>query len=225
MKGSTPVLAAVALLAIGGATFWLAASSGEEAVRQVDQVLADPAAHRAGSFTLIAIPQPHLLSLDGPQGTMQAWNKVQINQTRNTSTWSRDGVTYFSTTTLSVQNVAGDLSWTAVNETRLRPDDKDVAWAPDVSTFHLGTAGQAFPVQQVSAQEVGVPVLWAFYDRAPGNPMKVTPSQFNGRLMDHLPDGTPLPDGVLIWSVESFLSQCSSKFVSPDVAEKYDLAA
>ncbi len=224
MRTRTTLLAAVALIAIGAATFWLAATTGEAGVRQVQAVLDDPAAHRAGSFTLIGVPEPERIPLTGPNGTFLAANPDRVEATRTTVRWSPDGVTtFYSTTTVTVASDASGLVWTVRNETRRLPSDPDPVVAPRTSVFRLGTAGQAFPVVGFAQDAGPAPVVWAYYDRAPENPLQPKPSQFTGHLLTALPDGTPLPAGTLVWKVDSYTAGCSSKFLPPEAAAKYNV--
>ncbi|HEX2067023.1 MAG TPA: hypothetical protein VHI93_09450, partial [Candidatus Thermoplasmatota archaeon] len=86
-----------------------------------------------------------------------------------------------------------------------------------------GGAGEAFPVAAFTDGEHQR--VWAWYDRAPGSPLQPKPSQFHGHLLTHLPDGTVLPAGALVYRVESYTAGCSSKFLPPELQDKYGDAA
>ncbi len=224
MKTSTPLLAATALIVIGAATFWLAATQGEANVRQVAEVLADPAAHGHGSFTLIGVPEPERIPLTGPNGTYLANNPDHVEATRTTMVWSMAGTTYFSTLTTTVAADAGGFAWTVRNETRRLPSDVALAFPASSSTFRL-EGGKAFPVLGFAQSGGPAPVLWAWYDRAPSEPLQPKPSQFGGHLLTTLPDGAPVPVGALVWKVDSYTAGCSSKFLPPEAAAKYNVTA
>ncbi|MEK6984957.1 MAG: hypothetical protein AABX89_01065 [Candidatus Thermoplasmatota archaeon] len=223
MRVSTPVLAATALILVGAATFFLAASQGEANVRQVEQIVGDPAAHEQGTYTLVGIPQPELVPGTGPEGTRLMANEDAVRETKRVVAWSAEGVAYHSVLSTRVAQADGAFVWTVRNETRVVG-----ATSPSSTTnltFRLPASGQVFPVQGFDVGGGTLPAVWAWYELGTKEPLQAKPSQFIGRLLTELPDGTPIPDGVLIWHVESYLSSCSSKFTPPEVAEKYNLTA
>lgn len=223
MRPSTPLLAATALIVVGAATFFLAASQGEASVRQVEQVVGDPAAHAHGTYTLVGIPQPDLVPGTGPEGTRLMVNEDAVNETRAVIAWNAGGIAYHSVLSTRVAEQEGAFVWSVRNETRVvgAPAPASVA----NTTFRLPGSGLVFPVQAFDIGGGPLPAVWAWYDQGTKDPLQAKPSQFIGRLLTDLPDGAPVPNGVLIWKVDSYLASCSSKFTPPEVAEKYNLTA
>lgn len=219
MRPRTRVLAAVAVLAIGAGTLLLASTQGEASVRFVEQVTADPAAHTRGPYTLMGIPQPEQVPATGPNGTRLVPNPNYRNLTRATVKWMHEGAEVYSTHTLEVRQDPQGTLWTFRNETRRLPTDAQLALPAVTAEWRLGGLGQVFPVAAFA--DPAHQRVWAWYDRAPGTPLQPKPSQFTGHLMTHLPDGTPLPDGALVYRVESYTAGCSSKFLPPELQEKY----
>lgn len=223
MRLGTQVLVGCALLALGGLTLWLAATQAESGVRMVEEVLAEPALHSKGSYTMLGIPEPAQVPLTGPNGTVLRSNPDHGNGTVTTTAWMLDGAKVFSTHTLTVRADNGTLAWTLRNETRIWPADPNPVVAPVISEWRLGGEGEAFPVTAFvdpSHQRV-----WAWYAKAPEHPLQPKPSQFTGHLMTHLPDGTPLPIGAFVYEVDGFTAGCSSKFLPPELQEKYNETA
>ena len=50
--------------------------------------------------------------------------------------------------------------------------------------------------------------------------MQPKPSQLTGHLASTLPDGSPVPDGVLVYEVKEYKAGCSSKFLPPQEKAK-----
>lgn len=227
MNARSRLLVGAAILALGAGTLWIAATQSQDDVRYVESILAAPESHRDGHYTLMGIPEPPQVPILGANGTALVANPDFANATRSTIRWQRDGATYFSTHTLAIQPESdGRLKWTFRNETRRTPADPQLAFPLEESTWHHGMGHQAFPVVAFSADakvHADTPRIWAFYDKAPEHPMQPKPSQFTGRLMTTLPDGTPLPDGALVYDVDTFTAGCSSKFLPPEARDKYDL--
>lgn len=221
MNARTRLAIGAALLAVGAATFWVAATQGQADVRQVADVVAAPAAHLSGAFTLVGVPQPDAVPVTTPQGVRLEANPEWSNETRRTVTWTAgDGTRLYSAHTLgATAGPDGALVWSFRNETRRLPTDTQLALPPVTAQWTLGRGGQAFPVDGFGTE--GVPRIWAFYDRAPDHPMQPKPSQFKGHLLAALPDGSALPEGALVWVVEEYTAGCSSKFLPPEAQEKY----
>ncbi|HUR60979.1 MAG TPA: hypothetical protein VM286_01265 [Candidatus Thermoplasmatota archaeon] len=219
MRLRTQLLAAGAILALGAGTLWLAASSAEADVRFVEQVTADPASHTRGTYTLMGIPEPAQVPVTGPNGTQLVPNPEFRNLTRTTSVWQRAGQVYYSTHTLGVRGDAFGTLWWFRNETRRSPTDQAPAFPVVTAEWHLGAAGQVFPVAAFTDPEHQR--VWAWYDRGTDSPLQPKPSQFTGRLLSILPDGTPLPAGALVYKVEQYTAGCSSKFLPPELQARY----
>ncbi|MFO1535053.1 MAG: hypothetical protein ABR586_05265 [Thermoplasmatota archaeon] len=215
----TQLMAAAAVVAVGAGTLFLASTQGEASVRFVEQVTADPAAHTRGSYTLMGIPEPAQVPVTGPNGTQLVPNPDHRGFTRTTAMWRSGGQPYYSTHTLEVHADSEGTLWSFRNETRRLPTDAQLVMPALTAEWRLGAAGQVFPV--AAFQDPDHQRVWAWYDRAPETPLQPKPSQFQGRLLTHLPDGTPLPAGAIIYQVESYTAGCSSKFLPPELQAKY----
>jgi len=224
MNVRTRLLVGAALLAVAGGTFWVAASQSQADVLYVEQVLAAPAAHRTGSWTLLGIPQPEQVPFTSGNGTVLLANAQYANATVETIHWGTGDAERFATHTLAVTPQAdGRLLWSFRNETRRTPADP-TPLSVTARSWTYGRLGQAFPVTAFAAAAAGhadTPRVWAVYADAPEHPMQPKPSQFTGHLLSALPDGTVLPDGANVYVVSQFTAGCSSKFLPPDVAQQY----
>jgi hypothetical protein len=218
VRAGTLAIVAAAILGAGVATLWLAATEGEANIRMVEELLAQPAAHRHDSYVLMGIPQPERVPLTGPNGTLLAPNPAFNATTVATTAWTRDGTIHYSTHILTPRERDGRLHWSFRNETRLLPADPEPAWEPVTAEWVLGAPGEAFPVTAFRDGERQR--VWAWYPKAPENPMQPKPSQFTGRVLDALPDGTPLPPGAVLYRVEEFTAGCSSKFLPPELQDQ-----
>jgi len=222
----TRILVGVALLALGGATVWLATTQAQADVRQVGDVLAHPAAYTHGRYTLVGVPQPESVPVTTPQGAALQPNPQWGNATRTTTSWTSGGKQYFSTHTLQVlPQPDGSLRWSFRNETRRTPADTQLAFPVVTAQWTQGQAGQAFPVEAFTSRPGGPARVWAWYDKATEHPLQPKPSQFRGHLMATLPDHSPAPDGLLVWIVEEYTAGCSSKFLPPEAQAKYNVTA
>ncbi|MEA3144402.1 MAG: hypothetical protein QOG31_1726 [Thermoplasmata archaeon] len=215
----TQLLAAAAIIVVGAGTLFLASTQGEASVRFVGDLTLDPEQHTRGSYTLMGIPEPQSIPVTGPNGTQLVQNPDYRNATRATTVWQRDGQAYYSTHTLEVRPDAAGATWVFRNETRRLPTDAQLAMPAVTATWRLGGTGQVFPVAAFTDPDHQR--VWAWYDRASESPLQPKPSQFQGRLLSHLPDGTPLPQGALVYQVESYTAGCSSKFLPPELQAKY----
>jgi hypothetical protein len=224
MNARSRILVGASIIALGAATLWVAALQAERDVRYVEDIVASPREHAAGAFTLMGVPEPERIPFSGPNGTFLAPNPDARGATRTTFTWTWNGTQVFTTHTLRAEpDAAGDLVWTFRNETRRLPTDPDLAVPAVEASWRLGRAGEAFTVvafTQDARVHADTPRLWAYYPKAPENPMQPKPSQFVGRALTHLPDGTPLPDGAALFLVEEFTAGCSSKFLPPAYSEQ-----
>jgi hypothetical protein len=225
MNLGTQLMVGATFLALGGITLWIAATQAEQDVRYVEQLLADPDAHREGAYTLMGIPQPATIPVTTPQGTQLQANPDHEGTVRSVTTWMHEGLAVFSIHELSVsEREDGRLEWTFRNTTKRTPADPSPLWAPVQSTWIFGQSGEAYPVvafTQDGKRHPDTPRIWAYQGKAPENPVQPKPSQFVGRLMTHLPDGTPLPDGAHIFDVREYTAGCSSKFLPPESREAY----
>jgi len=217
MNGRTRLIIGVTLVATGLGVAALAFTSGDAAVRYVEDLIADPGAHQTGSFVLMGVPQPR----DVPVGDGMATNSAYANSTVSVTAWSRDGVHYHSTHTLTAEPEAGGVRWTHLNETR-RAGSPDVAFPSESTSWTLGSL--AFPVDAFDDGDGHTPRVWAVYDGVLKNPLQPKPSQFKGHLLTQLPDGSPVPDGALLYAVEpgGITMGCSSKFLPEEEKARHE---
>ncbi len=226
MNGQTRLLVGLAILGLGAGTFWLASTQAQADVRQVGEVLGDPAAHTNGRFTLVGVPEPASIPITSSQGVVLAANPEWSNRTSMGSSWTRDGTHYYSTIVLGVEAQGdGRLHWTLRNETRLSPADTTLAFPAQQESWFFGSAGEAFPVQGFEDGPGTPPRIWALYDKSLEHAMQPKPSQFRGHLLAALPDGTPVPTDARIWIVDEYTAGCSSKFLPPEAQAKYNVTA
>ncbi|MES2155620.1 MAG: hypothetical protein V4510_10835 [bacterium] len=226
MNHSSRLMIGAAILALGAGTVWFASTQAPADVRQVDEVVGNPAGHMRGSFTLVGVPQPEQVPVTVAQGVVLQENPEWRNETRTTTTWFLDGQLVFSLHTLTASAGAdGALHWSFRNETRRHPTDLQPVVPVVAATWVSGLAGQAFPIDGFSAEQGHPARIWAIYGKATEHPLQPKPSQFKGHLMASLPDGTPVPDGALIWVVQDYTAGCSSKFLPPEAQAKYNVTA
>src|SRR5688572_14311683 len=113
MNRRTRLLIGASLLAVGAATFWIAATQAQGDVRYVQDVMSAPEAHAEGTFTLVAVPQPKSIPVTAPGGVTLQGNPAWREETRRSTTWTRDGTEYFSLhVTSTAADAAGSLTWT-----------------------------------------------------------------------------------------------------------------
>ncbi len=225
MNGRTRALVGASILALGAATFWLAASQAQADVRQVGEVILDPDSHMQGHFTMVGVPQAETIPITAPQGVVLTANPAWRNETRTTTSWTQDGTKFYSLHILRVAATPQGLEWTFRNETRRTPADTNLAFAPIEESWVSGAAGQAFPIEAFASGPGGPARIWALYGKATEHALQPKPSQFKGHLLATLPNGAPVPDGVLVWIVEEYTAGCSSKFIPPEAQAKYNVTA
>ena len=202
--GATVILLGVGFVALG-------AFEDEQTVRHVDEVLADPAAHSAGAFTLIGIPQPETLKQqDGP-----APNPQRGNETRWLDAWSDGGVVMHSTHTTRVFVEPERSVWHHTNRTQVAGQPNTATWTN--STWTIDGPHTVFFIDGFIDANGETPSLWGVYEGTLRDAVQPKPSQFQGRITTHW-EGTVLPDGALLYHVTEFTAGCSSKFL-PDEYE------
>lgn len=221
MNGRTRVLIGLTLIALGGGVVALGYVGGESNVRYVEDLMARPDRHEAGSYLLMGVPQPEFVPITGASGVELSDNPQWSNTTATTVRWSDDNSTWFSTRSVSAETLAtGETGWTYRNETRALPSDATLAFPPTTVQWTTTARERAFPVQAFDDGDGDSPRLWALYSGPVKDPMQPKPSQFTGHLLATLPDGTPVPDGVHLFAVESYKAGCSSKFLPPEEKER-----
>ncbi len=219
MKRRTQLIIGFAVVALGIMVLSLARFGGEDQVRQVQEVVADPARHDEGTYTMLGVPQPPEIPLTGDAGVVLRPNPGFENATVQVTAWQKDGITYHSARTLAVAYEEGGVThWSFRNETRL-PGHPDLAFPTVEIEWDLAGLA-AFPVQGFDDGTQPLPRVWAVYGGVSNEPMQPKPSQFTGRLLRELPDGTPLPDGALVFEVDEYTAGCSSKFLPPEEKER-----
>jgi hypothetical protein len=219
MRARTQIVIAAAVVALGLATLYLASTQSQSSVRFVEEVTARPQDHTTGAYTLMGIPEPDRIPLTGPNGTVLVPNPEYRNETRTTFVWQHGGEVFYSTHTVSVRSEGDAVVWSLRNETRHLPADAQLALPAVSATWRLGAVGQVFPLTAFTDPEHQR--VWAWYSQPLEHPLQPKPSQFVGHLMTHLPDGTPLPAGALVYQVDEYTAGCSSKFLPPELQAKY----
>ncbi len=224
MKVSTRLWIGGALLAVGLGVAGLGLLAGQSDVRQVADVVAAPAAHTHGHYTLLGVPEPPLVPVTSATGMQLERNDQAPDETVYVTAWDAGGQTYHSTHRLrATSNETSHAThfWFR-NETRLAGHN-ELALPLIQSSWDL--PGTAFAVRGFQSGAVEPPQVWALYEGPFKDPLQPKPSQFVGQLMANLPTttATPLPDGALVYHVESYTAGCSSKFIPPE--EKNRLGA
>lgn len=214
MKLQTQAFVGILVIAIGAATLILASQGADDHVRLLEDLEKDPAAHQAGSFTLLGVAEPARVPLTGPNGTRMADNPQAPTQLTWTRGWREGGETRFSRVSLALSQSEGRLSYAWSNETRRLPTD-----APLSVTYGNGSLAFTGVLTAVRGFDDGdghTPMLWALLEKAPSEPLQPKPGQFTGHLLGQLPDGSPLPPGALVYQVSTYTAGCSSKFLPPE---------
>lgn len=220
MNGRTQLFIGLAVVLLGIGVVALAFVGDEASVRQVEDLVADPARHEHGEYVLLGVPQPEQVPLTGATGPVLAENPDWTDQTSSTVRWTQGTSSYYSTRTVSaVTDAEGVVHWTWRNETRRLPSDPQLAFPAEERTWTT-TGARAFTVQAFDDGDGDTPRVWALYAGPLKDPMQPKPSQFTGRLASTLPDGSPMPDGVLVYEVHEYKAGCSSKFLPPEEKAK-----
>lgn len=206
MDRRTQAIIAGTIVLLGLGVVALGFIEEESGVRYVADMHEDPSGHAAGTYTLIGEVQPRLLP-DGNGTENPAW--------QDTISWVmrdvRDGVSYLHTNELAaIQQDDGTIDWTLSSWSQ-RTDRSAPEGDPVVHQW--SSEGILFQVRDF---ETGQHV-WAVAQTVPGE-LFVKPSQMEGRLLGTL----DVPEGALIFEVDSMAQQCSSKFVPEDLRDEYD---
>ncbi|MEK6975480.1 MAG: hypothetical protein AABY18_03960 [Candidatus Thermoplasmatota archaeon] len=215
MNGRTQILIGLSVVLLGLGVVALAFLEDEASVRRVEDLVAQPGKHGSGSYVLLGVPQPPQIPLTGATGVTLAANPDWSNTTATTASWTQGDATFYSTRTVTVHVDGKTAHWAWRNETRRLPSDPDLAFPAEERTWTT-TGADAFTVQAFDDGDGDTPRVWALYGGPLKDPMQPKPSQFTGRLATTLPDGTPVPDGVLVYEVDEFKAGCSSKFLPPE---------
>lgn len=208
--GATVVVLGLGVLALG-------LVEQESTVRQVGQVVTAPEGYTAGTWTLVGVPQPATVPVFAEGAVGKAPNPAFAdapNATKRVVLWEQEGRPMQSVHRVEMEARDGATHWRHTNTTRTAGGEDPVSIAN--ATWTITGAHTAFPIEGFQKGDVDEAWVWAVYDGTLRDPLQPKPSQFTGRLMTHLPDGTPLPDGVLLFDVETYTAGCSSKFLPDD---------
>ncbi len=206
--GGMVVLLGIGLVALGQ-------FEGEQTVRYVEDIQAEPVAHQTGSYTLLGIPQPEQVPLTGPNGSYMAAN-ANYAPVQTLHAWSdANGTLWHSTHTVHATPGEHAIGWRLENSTRAPYTG---AALPTTNTTWQTAPGLAFPIEAFDDGDGHSPRIWAVLPGPASQPLQVKPSQFTGQLLTHDATGAPLPPGVLIWTVDEYVAGCSSKFLPPEQA-------
>ncbi len=220
MNGRTQLFIGLAVVLLGVGVVALAFVGDEARVRRVEDLLAEPAGHTQGDYVLLGVPQPAEVPVTEAAGVSLVPNPAWSNATSSTVRWTGPDGTYYSTRTVTADEDAdGTVHWAWRNETRRLPSDPALAF-PAQETSWTTSGVRAFTVQAFDDGDGDTPRVWALYGGPLKDPMQPKPSQFTGRLASALPDGSPLPDGVLVYEVDEYKAGCSSKFLPPEEKAK-----
>ena len=221
MNRRTQLLIGVAVVVLGLFVVSLGFASGESNVRRVEQVVAAPAAHTRGHYVLLGVPEPELIPLTGASGVELQPNPAWSDTTSTTVRWEKDGQTYYSTRSVTVNATGETAFWSFRNETRRLPSDPDLAWPAQTSNWTT-TGQRVFAIQAFDDGDGDTPRVWGLYAGVLKDPMQPKPSQFTGHLLARLPDGSPVPDGAYLYDASEYKAGCSSKFLPPEEKARLD---
>jgi hypothetical protein len=226
MNGRTQLLIGLAVVVLGLGVVALAFLEDEASVRRVEDLVARPDRHDSGTYVLLGVPQPPEVPLTGSTGVVLAANPGWANATSSTEAWTHGSSTYYSTRVVSATADATDptgqtFHWTWRNETRRLPSDPQLAFPAEERTWTT-TGARAFTVQAFDDGDGDTPRVWALYGGPLKDPMQPKPSQFTGRLATALPDGSPIPEGALVYEVDEYKAGCSSKFLPPEEKQRLE---
>lgn len=209
--------ATLALLGVGAVA--LGYAEDESTVRYVADIMDDPAAHQRGTYTLLAIPQPHTLN---PGTDQERPNPDRPDHTTHTTMETIDGRPTQVTYTLTVAGPDDDgISHWSLQKTLRVPGTTDVE-TPPPTNWTVDGPHHVFLIQGFPDAQGDAPVLWGVYDGDLRDPLQPKPSQFTGHLATTLPGGEAVPEGARVYEVAEYTAGCSSKFLPDDVAEEYD---
>ncbi|MFA5861325.1 MAG: hypothetical protein WDA16_06475 [Candidatus Thermoplasmatota archaeon] len=201
MDAIVQVLVGLGVVGLGVTALAFGLLNQEDAVfRHVDEVLAAPAAHMDGEFTLIGTPLPG-------------------NASTRTVMWSDAGSLRQSILTLTVTGPGSDgvSRWHIENETRVpgRTDD-EASSTLHVEEWNLTGPHAVFLIRGFAEHNETPPQVWAVYRENLPEPLAPKPSQFTGHFWARLPTGPVVPSDALVWDVRTYTVGCSSKFLPPE---------
>lgn len=212
MKVRGRVAAAAAVAAAGAALMLWAAAGSEADVAQVAEVVAEPDGFLGKRAMLIGVPQPAEVPVTGERGVELVPNPAWSPTTSRAGAWRwADGTLMHSVHQVTLDSYAdGRATFTVRNDTRPAG-----AVESEATTSRFTVEGyRPVPVQGFGAHP---PAIWALVRESQvKEAMQPKPSQFEGTLLTALPDGTPVPDGALLWLVQEYTAGCSSKFLPPE---------
>ncbi len=228
MNRRTQAIIGVTVIVLGVGIVALGFIDDEASVRYVDDLIRDPSGHSAGSFTVMGIPQPREITVTGSDGTSRVESNGGFsNQTTSVVGWQHDGRLMVSTHTLWVSGpdaATGVSHWTFRNETR-EAGRPDLVAEPIEASWNLTGPHLVFLIQGFVDENGETPTVLGVYRGTLREPMQPKPSQFKGHLLTELPDGTRLPDGALVYGVDTYTAGCSSKFLPPEAREEHETRA
>lgn len=222
MRLGTQLTIGLTVVALGIGVVALGFVDQEAAVRQVSDVTRDPGAHTTGTYTLVGIPQPEILTTFASGGeAVQQPNPAHRNETRHHVAWdAADGTRHVSTLILRVDGPDADgvSHWSLWNETRV--PGRGLVGTPartdwTVTGPHTVILIEGFP------DDGETPRMFGVYEGVLREPLQPKPSQFEGRVATALPGGVPVPDGAVVFAVEEYTAGCSSKFIPEEHRDEY----
>ncbi len=223
MNLRTQAIIGAVVIALGVGVVALGFVDQDANVRQVSEVLANPSAHASGTYTLVGIPQPKILTTFANGGsTVEQANAAYQNHTTRTTSWNEGETRYFSTHTLTVQGPGpdGTSHWSLQNRTTL-PGSLEPAKPTTWTNWTLEGPHKVFLIQGFPDENGDSPLLFGVYKGVLREPLQPKPSQFEGRIATTLPSGADLPAGALVFMVEEYTAGCSSKFIPEEHREEY----
>lgn len=221
MNARSGIIIGATLVAMGVGVVGLGFIEQEGQVRYVHDIVADPQAHRAGSFTLLGMPQPPVLSGIGEGGDAEMPNPGYRDHTRHVVAWWQAGIQHFSTLTLRVE-LAGDGTshWSLHNVTRA-PERPGHSFPATYENRTITAPHKVFLIQGFEDASGQSPYLFGVYEGVLRDPVQPKPSQFRGHVADRLPGGAAVPAGAIVYHIDEYTAGCSSKFLPAEVRDEY----
>ncbi len=223
MNIRTQLIIGAVVVALGVGVVMLGFVDQDSNVRQVHELLSSPDDHAKGTYTLVGIPQPEILTTFASGGdTVERVNAAFQNTTTRTIAWNQGDTRYFSTLSLTVAgpDENGTSHWSLQNRTTL-PGSLDEALPTTWSNWTLTGPHKLFLIQGFVDENGDTPIVFGVYQGVLREPLQPKPSQFEGRLATALPDGTPLPSGAMLFWVDEYTAGCSSKFIPEEQRDEY----
>ncbi|MBI4392930.1 MAG: hypothetical protein HY556_03900 [Euryarchaeota archaeon] len=211
MRGSTQLLVGLSVVVAGVGAVVLGLANEEATVRYVADIVQSPDSHYRGTYTLLGTGEPPRIPDASASGL--STNPAFRNAVNLTRVWYDQGKPRQSTlTTWAEEMPDGSTRWTFENATSA-PGNTSWSQPPSRSSWTVSGTHSYFLIRAFRTGESEPATIWGLYMGNLPEPMQPKPGQFKGHLLSVAPDGTPIPEGALVYLVEQYTAGCSSRFV------------